>query len=139
MKKVLSILVATAMMFCFCVCTYADDTDTNYNDQISPQYSYTERISSTISKSGTTLTCRSTVSGFSGTTKITITQELQKKNGTSWPSINGRGTTVFSSHANFVQPYSNVDKGTYRVKTIAKVYKGSNYETVTAYSTTVSV
>lgn len=140
MKKIVSLLAAAAMLFSCGVCACADDTDTNYGDQISLQYSYTQKVYSGISKSGNTVSCQSRVTGISGiTTKITITQEIQKKSGTSWSSINGRGTTVFTSYANFSYSYSNLASGAYRVKTIAKVYSGSNYETITAYSRTLSV
>ena len=44
MKKIVSLLAAAAMLFSCGVCAYADDTDTNYGDQISLQYSYAQKV-----------------------------------------------------------------------------------------------
>ena len=118
---------------------YALEVDSVIDEQVEPQYVYTSRITSSLSISSKTATCKSVVNGYPDkVTKITVTQELQKKSGSTWTSIYGRGKTVFTSNTSYVQTYSSLDSGTYRVKTIAKVYSGTSYETVTAYSSTVS-
>ena len=50
MKKIVSLLAAAAMLFSCGVCAYVDDKVTNYGDQISLQYSYTQKVYSGISK-----------------------------------------------------------------------------------------
>lgn len=127
-KKLISTFIAVILtVMCFSNSVFGAD--------ISEYYLYTSNASTALTVSGTTLNCRSAVTGYSGiTTKITITQEIQKKSGSTWRSINGRGTTKFTFYAIFEQSYSNMSSGTYRVKTIAKVYSGTNYETIVHYS-----
>ncbi|WP_410068679.1 hypothetical protein [Ruminococcus sp.] len=92
-----------------------------------------------MSISNKTATCKSTVRGISGTTtKIVITQTLQKKNGSSWNKYSSWTKTFNSWYAIYSNSKESLSSGTYRVKTVAKVYNGSAYETITIYSKTVS-
>ena len=51
---------------------------------------------------------------------------------TSWSKTFNTYTAIYSTSK------SSLSSGTYRLKTIAKVYNGSDYETITIYSSTVS-
>ena len=57
--------------------------------------------------------------------------------------LHGINTVVGQKHSTvgmrFIQiPKESLSSGTYRVKTVAKVYNGSAYETITIYSKTAS-
>ena len=102
-------------------------------------YQYTSRLSSDLTFSGKTATCNSTVYGFSGiTTKIVITQTLQRQSSSSWTYVTSWSKTFNSWYGFYGNTRSSLSSGTYRLKTVAKVYSGSNYETITIYSSSVS-
>ena len=106
---------------------------------VSPCYLYTNQAYSNLSISGGVASCKSTVYGISGTTtKIVVTQTLQVKDGMSWRRITDWSETFNSWYCSYPNSYSPIGSGTYRVKTVAKVYKGTSYETITVYSTEVS-
>ena len=103
---------------------------------------YTQNCTSRLSISGNTASCMSVVDGFSGkTTKIVITQTLQKKNSSgSWTNSQTANSNAINSYkGSFSKSYSRLAKGTYRVKTTATVYSGNKSETVTSYSSTQTV
>lgn len=127
-------------MLCLSLTAFAEtELQTPSDDDISVCYLYTDKISGTLSISNKTVTCKSTVRGISGTTtKIVITQTLQKKNGSSWNKYSSWVKTFNSWYAIYSNPKESLSSGTYRVKTVAKVYKGSAYETITVYSKTAS-
>ncbi|MBQ7046452.1 MAG: hypothetical protein IJN85_01745, partial [Oscillospiraceae bacterium] len=73
-------------------------------------------------------------------TKIYITQYLQKKSGSSWSQVGAGHTGVYySKSATMTNTVSSLSSGTYRVKTVTKVFSGTSYETITNYSTTDSL
>ncbi|MCT6520505.1 hypothetical protein NR913_05540 [Ruminococcus bicirculans] len=108
-------------------------------DEVDARYAYTNRIESTLSISSKNATCKSTVQGSSKTvTKIVVKQTLQYKSGTKWLNVTSWVKTVNTFSLRFNNTKYNIGSGTYRVKTVAKVYKGSAYETITIYSKTAS-
>lgn len=139
MKKLFSLLVAFIMMFCLSVSAFADEEPPVPVDPDEP-YMYTQGISSVLSISSKTATCISEVIGIPGqVTKIEITQTLQETfGGISWYYVASWNRTYYSTTAVFTNTKSPISSGNYRVKTEAKVYNGSSYETITAYSTTIS-
>lgn len=139
MKKIICLILSVVFSACMATSTFALDVDSVVDENVELQYVYTSRVTSSLIITSKTATCESVVKGYPDkVTKITVTQELQKKDGSTWTSIRGRGKTVYTFSTSFVQTYSSIDSGTYRVKTIAKVYSGTSYETFTAYSTAVS-
>ncbi|UYJ30978.1 MAG: hypothetical protein OGM18_10360 [Oscillospiraceae bacterium] len=79
MKKVISTIISVVIMLCLSLTAFAE-LQTPSDDDISVCYLYTDKISGTLSISNKAATCKSTVRGISGTTtKIVITQTLQKK------------------------------------------------------------
>lgn len=103
MKKLICLILSVVFSACMATSVSALNVDRVIDDEIGLQYVYTNYVTSTLNISSKTATCKSTVNGIPGkVTRITITQELQKKNGTSWKSILGRGTTVYTSSAYFV-------------------------------------
>lgn len=138
MKKAISAVLSLAMIFSSGLSLYAKgDYDVPEDEIITEDYLYTRQISNYLSISDHTASCLSNVVGYSNlTTKIRIEMTLQKKNGSSWSdkviftNIYNTWTAVYLMHK------SDLQSGTYRLKTVAKVYSGNNYETITKYSNT---
>lgn len=139
MKKCLTVLLAAAMLSTSLFCVNAADLETPIDEEIIEEYAYTLNVYSEISASSNTATCRSTVIGKSGVTKIVVSQKLQKKVDGTWTNIKKWTKTVTSVSTTFTNTKSSLSSGTYRTRTVAKVYKGNDYETVSANSTTVKI
>lgn len=75
---------------------------------------------------------------YSGTDRIEVTATLQKLNGSSWSYVDDWSTS--GTGAAYISESCTVSRGTYRVKTVGKVYdkNGKYIETVTVYSTSKS-
>lgn len=136
MKKIVSLIISLALMSFMSLNVFAASEAPKIDDPgITPNYLYTSSITSTLGISGKTASCKSVIYGFSSSaTKIEVTQLLQKKSGSIWETQASWKTTYNTWYCCFTNSKSSLPGGTYRLKTIAKVYKGSNYETVTAYS-----
>ena len=140
MKKLLSLLTMVVLMLCFCVSAFALEEEPPVPDEPEEPYMYTQAISSTLSISGNTATCVSQVTGKPGqVTLITITQYLQKKNGSTWTTIDSWTKSYPPNTAVFVNTKSGLSSGQYRVFTSAVVYHNTFPEFVTAYSTVRTV
>lgn len=139
MKKIAFIFMA-CLVFCSVGGVTASATVPPDNGSIvSPCYLYTDRAYSNLTIYQGDASCKSTVYGISGTTtKIVVTQTLQKKDGNSWTKVKSWSKTFNTWYCSYPNSYSLTERGTYRVKTVAKVYKGTAYETVTTYSTEVT-
>ena len=89
MKRIISIVLSLLMFTSLTLTAFAEpELDTPVNEEIIEEYSYTQRVSSTLSISNKIANCKSTVFGFSTlATKIVMTQTLQKKNGNSWTNV----------------------------------------------------
>ena len=100
------------------------------------KYSYTQSVSAMLVRSGTTLTGKTQVVGYSGiTTKIEIDQYLEICAwGYLWIPLPADSQTTYGSEASLYKNYGSNDPGTYRIRSEIKVYSGSNYESITAYS-----
>ena len=139
MKKFICLVLTVILTCCITVSVSASFEDVAITDKVDARNAYTNRIESTLSISSKNATCQSTVQGSSKTvTKIVIKQTLQYKSGTKWLDVASWVKTVNTFSLRFNNTKYNIGSGTYRVKTIADVYSGSKYETVTAYSKTAS-
>ena len=103
------------------------------------RYSYTNTISSRIGVSGKTATCKSIIVAVSSVTKIVVTQKLQKKVSGEWTNVKTWSKTFNSFTATYTNSKDSLSSGTYRTRTVAKVYKNSNYESVSANSSSISI
>lgn len=138
MKRIITAFLSLALILSCGTDVYAEeDFETPEEDIIIDEYIYTYSISNSLSITNNTASCISIVVGHSNvTTKIRIEQTLQKKNGSSW-SDKVIFTNIYNSNvAIYSTQKSGLASGTYRLKTVAKVYSGDNYETVTKYSST---
>jgi len=138
MKKIVPIFMACLVFCSVGGATVSAAVPPDNGGIVSPCYLYTNQAYSNLSISGGVASCKSTVYGISGTTtKIVVTQTLQVKDGMSWRRITDWSETFNSWYCSYPNSYSPIGSGTYRVKTVAKVYKGTSYETVTVYSAEV--
>lgn len=108
-----------------------EDSD---NSEIQPLYAYASNAGAGLKITNGTARCTSEIYGIAGTTtKIEITMSLQKKTALWWPDVISWSTTTTNIYPDIVET-TTVSSGTYRVKTVFKVYSGSQYETITVYS-----
>jgi hypothetical protein len=139
MKKLICLIFAIVFSLCMTISVFALEEDIIIPEESVLQYSYISKITSTLTISSKNAICQSSVIGnYGSVTKIILTQTLQKKINGSWSNVTSWSDTVNTVSTRFTNTKSSISSGTYRVKTSAKVYSGSSYETVTAYSTTVS-
>lgn len=133
MKKVISLICAVVLSTSFAVGNVASATVILPD---SPAYSYTSECSSSLSISGSTATCISSVTGYyNETTKIVIVQTLQKKNSSGeWEDICSWTKTINSFKGSVTNTKSSLSNATYRLKTVFTVYAGTASETITKYS-----
>ena len=135
--------IVVAMLVSVMVCSLPSHTvlaaDANNSEDeygVSPCYTYTSYTSTSFSISNGDAICNTYAEGYrSSTTKITITQTLQKKSGSSWVDVWSWTNTEYYWYYSYTNYHYPLTKGaTYRVKSCIKVYEGSNYETIYTYS-----
>lgn len=138
MKRIFSLVISVVMLMCMFMTASAEYVQQNYAKEVaSPYYLYTDSISSTLDIADKTATCKSTIWGIPGTTtKIVVTQYLQKREGSVWYNQYSWTKTCSTWYALFTNSVSSISSGAYRIKTVAKVYSGTDYETLTAFSKT---
>ncbi len=108
--------------------------------EISPMMLYIEDVKSNLTISGTTATVTATVSGdINNATKAKVIAELQLKSGSSWLPVKIWTVTENSYSAKVYETYTVKSGNTYRVKTTATVWEGSQSETKTVYSSEKTV
>lgn len=132
-KRIMALLCSFTLLGSFAVAEYANAA---VIQPVSPAYSYTYSCSSDLYASGSTITCESTLCGYSGTTtKIEVFQTLQMLNsyGT-WNDMCHWRDTSYTFYASVTNNRYSSANGTYRLRTIFTVYSGTNYETITKYS-----
>ncbi len=140
MKKLISCLVA--LLMCCSIGSISMSAAVIPDGSIAaPYYLYTNSITTTLSvSSNNEASCRTTISGNSDTaTKIVVTQYLEKKNGNSWDEVTKWTDTFNSWWCNCTNSYTITESGTYRLRSVAKVYSGSKYENVDITSTEKTV
>ena len=140
-KRMFSVMLSI-VLFCFCWQVQASEVVNNTkaisgDNTIQPYYNYTSRIEVSLADSSGDAECKTIVRGYTSVTKIEITMTLQQKNFFLWKDVETWTKTVNSSYSSLTKNTS-VDSNKYRVKSVCKVYSGSNSETITEYSSEVS-
>ena len=135
MKKIISVMLAFAYMLAAAIPAFAEaDYIGDYNPTKYQNISY---IAPALSISGGAASCKTSVGGRTGTTKIEITMYLQKKIKNDWTNI-----TKFNgekkSQSYTLSKTTSVGKGVYRIKSYVSVYRNGSSESDTAYSKTAS-
>lgn len=137
MKKFLSVLCA--MMIAFCCMSVTVSAEGNVDSyEISPYSVYFQKNESSLSIIAKTAFCESYVKAYDSNATIYITQTLQKKNGSKWENVKKVSKMFYTSSATLSKTYAAIPSGTYRVRTEARIYLGSNSEGTTSYSDPVS-
>lgn len=139
MKKTITCVLTIIILSLQIISAYATDIETVEGGEVTQNYSYTLSCSSSLSISSRNATCKSRIVGMTSVTKISITQKLQKKSNGSWTNVKTWSKTYNSTSALYTNSKTSLSKGTYRTRTVAKVYSGSNYETVTGNSSSVTI
>ena len=137
MKKMVCIVIVLVLMLpTLTISISAESTDNNHN-----RYQYTHSCNSSLTISGNTASCSSDVRGYSGiTTKIEITQCFEQLLPSGWwYRLKSWNKTFYGWYAYYDNSTTVTESGTYHVRTVAKVYSGSNYETIAIYSNNVTV
>lgn len=134
MKKlicfVLTFVVSISVFAVVSVSAY-NEQDTVITETVQPRYAYTNSVKSNLSISNGKATCTSTVTGKSTATKVEATQYLEKRTlFGGWKEIDRWDKTVSSDYLYMSNSKDNLDDGTYRVRTVATVYSGTDYEIV---------
>lgn len=138
-KIVLALLVAVLMCGLPDTAVFAAEVQEDEYG-VSPCYTYTSLVDTVLKISDGDAICSTSVYGKNASiTKITITQTLQKKSGSSWIDVWSWTNTNYSWNYDYTNYHYPLTKGTtYRVKSYVKVYSGSNYETIYSYSGSVT-
>ncbi len=135
-KKLLSAIIAVAMIFGFAITASAEATNAQ-SYAATPYYLLATNNYAKLAISGTTASCESGATGLPSVTKIVVVQTLEKHwafglffgvDGASWTK------TVNSNSATAINKKYNLGSGTYRLKTEFTLYSGTKSETITAYS-----
>ena len=140
MKRIVALMMSLMLLTGSNLTVFATPEEGTFvDDEIIEEYQYTANVTSSLSISGKKASCVSIVHGFSGlATKVVITQTLQKQNGSTWTYVSSWNKTFNTWLGSLSNSKSSLSSGTYRLKTVAKVYSGNNYETITVYSSTAS-
>lgn len=130
-KRILALVVVMVMIITSIPMAFAQGND------ITPYYTYADDAQAKISISNGTATYKGILYGSSDVTKFTVSITLQKKGLIFWSDVETWTKTVISSSGSFQRDLA-VASGKYRTKAVFKVYSGTEYETITKYSDSVS-
>lgn len=147
MKKVISLLICLLMCFSFSVTASAQTASASVQrvsvGVAQPYYEMANEVKSELNISGTTATCKSTVVGYPGVTKICVEQYLQRQvlpliwttyDGAEWIQTVYRNSYVMS------RTKTGLTSGKYRLKSIFSLTdKNGKTEKITVYSDQVWV
>lgn len=111
---------------------------TTQGNAIVPLAAYTRSTYTNLAIVSGTATCVASLTGFSGiTTQVDITMYLEKRYLFIWMTDTSWSQTFYSYSGSMSEQHS-VSSGTYRVKAVYVAYSGSNSETITGYSDTIT-
>lgn len=133
-KKFIAVFTAALAVGTSGMIVNADELDYAVDEEIIVFSENVDDAQSKISISNKKATCTSIISGKSDITKIYVEQILQKKSGSDWIDHAIWYRTEYSTDLEFNNTSATLNSGTYRVKTVAKVYKGNSYEDIIKYS-----
>ena len=145
MKKLISVLLSVVLTLSAFSSTAYAAANNNVGGGISPMYSSSDTLLSSLSFSGKTATCRSVLVLYANEKWISITQALEKQSSSgSWQTVTGASWSITSANGNTSYIFSNskavTASGKYRVKSVFVIESISGKrETVTVYSNAVSI
>lgn len=120
--------------------TYSTDTNyVTYNNAIVPLSAYTKSTYTNLAIVSGSATCVASLTGYPGiTTKVEITMYLEKKQFLFFWFTDASWSETFYSYNAAMSKQWSVSGGTYRVKAVYVAYSGTESETITGYSSTVT-
>jgi len=142
-KKIMAVILSVAVFFVFASFSVSANGDEFRENGATPKWSYTATYDTRLSISPSGIaTCTGSITGYQGTTtKVEIYLYLQQyKNGT-WSTVSGGSWyNLYNSYTGTLQKTkSGLAKGyQYRVRAAYYAWSGSNSESITAYSKTVT-
>ena len=147
MKKLISVLLSVIMivsMFSSSVVTAAASNGSD-NGEVEPNYAAGSVWTSTLSFSGKTATCKSTIVLATNETWKSINQRLEKQTSSgTWELVPGASWNVLTVVPRYYYIFANTktvtSSGNYRVKSTFVVESASGVQdTIVYYSKTVSI
>ena len=134
-RRIIPILVAVAITISMAMPTFAVSSGSGPQKYL---IKYVSSVSTKLDiKKGTAYISVKVRDAGKKSTKIVSTAYLQRKSGSSWKNIDSwTGSTTSGSLS--ITKSKKISKGTYRVKSVTKAYKGKTLETITDYSGTKS-
>ena len=123
MKKFISVLLSLVMVLSvFSTAAFATDSDF-VGEELSPEYSAGDIFTSSLSFSGKTATCISSITLASDERWISITQTLERQTSSnSWQVVKDCGWMITSTNITDYYIFKNTgdvsESGTYRLKTV---------------------
>ena len=148
-KKTIGFILSLAMLLILMTGVYAAENNpqkvvTGFSHfiekdiRIAPLFVYTQSTYTNLSIDSDEALCYASLTGYEGvTTRIDITIYLQKRVLFFWTTDTSWSDTFYDYEASMYQLHL-VSSGTYRVKAVYVAYSGSNSETITEYSPTVT-
>lgn len=133
-KKFIAVFTAALAVGASGMAVSANEVDYAIDDEIILYYENAQSVCSELTINSKKASCQSIVKGKTEVTKIYVEQILQKKSGSDWIDHAIWYRTEYSTSLDFNNTSATLNSGTYRVKTVAKVYKGNSYEDVIKYS-----
>ncbi len=136
MKKLISIVVITILLFSIIVPTYAEELEPPVDDPIFEEFQGMRTVTASLEISGSIATCHSKLTGKSSYSYF-LTMSLQRQNGSSWSTViswTGSGTGI--NGIDIIKTKSGLSSGTYRCKVYVSVYDSNDQfiESTTVYS-----
>ena len=145
MKKFISVLLSLAMVLSvFTTAAFATDSDF-VGEELSPEYVAGDIFAVSLTFSGKTATCISSVTLDADETWVNITQTLEREVSTNnWQSVKDCGWTIVatgrSDYCIFKNHGTVTENGKYRLKTVYVVESATGVrERVLQYSQNVSI
>ncbi len=93
-----------------------------------------------LSITGTTATCISSVQGYSNVTRVEIDQYLEKRSFLLfWNEVKSWSDSTLKNTLTLNKEATGLESGTYRVRTVFRVYVGNTYEEIEVKSGTATV
>ncbi len=142
-KRIIAFVAAVLFVIASTVTISAECASEASSAYVTPRYSYSDGVYSTLSVSGTTATCTSRAYGKSDVTNISVVQTLQKRGLFAIYSDVSGGKWMSSQYGNsfsISNPKYNLDSGTYRLESeFTFTTSDGDTETITVYSETKTV
>lgn len=130
MKKICAAIAVISMLLCSSNVVWADNSEeSSAVEPIQARYTHTASAESNLKIKNKIAGCTSAANGESGTTKIEATQYLEKKTLWWWDVVDSWDYSVNGNNLMMTNHSENeLDSGTYRLRTVFKIYIGNASE-----------